>query len=347
MNIRHAVLTWACLWCISGTAFGQSIESLMNTGQTLLANGSYTQAATSFRKVLSREPGHFEARHNLGFAYLAMGRSNDAVRELKKALSLNGRSAETWANLAIAYENLGKTGQAVDALYQSVNIDPSNLTVRMNLASMYVNENRIGAAVSQFKQILDLEPDNVDARVNLAKCHIAQNNIAAARKQLERVIELSPQNAEAHGELGNLYWKHDTKPVQAEKEFRMAINLDKSSSVYYDKLGRLLTEEGKKSEAIEIYETWLIYLDDALVKEKVRARIAALQSDGANGTENDVPPEVDTEKQIADLKKNLRDDESPQEVKMMKTQPIDVLGDLEDLENESEPSSDLDLDLPE
>jgi tetratricopeptide (TPR) repeat protein len=321
----------------------QSIEAMMNSGQELLRNGAASQAVAVFRKILSRDPQHFEAQHNLGFSYLMMGRNADAVRELKRAIDLNGRNAETWANIAVAYENLGQAQKALDALYQAVRLDPSNVDARMNLATMYFNADQMGSAIKQYKQVISLDGTNVEAYTYLAKCLLEQGKVSQAKKYLQQSLGADANNAEAHWELGNIYWKRENAPERALKEYRIAVNLEPNSHIYYQNLALLLEEQGKKEEAIDVWEKSLIYLDDALRKEKIRERIDVLRHGAtAESDEAATPPSVSTEDQINQLRKDLRrKDES--ETKVMKTTPVDFSSDFEKLQEEEEEEEDVDL----
>lgn len=321
MRIRLAALAIAVL-CAGLSA--QSIEGLMNSGQQLLSNGAYAQAVTKFRAVLSREPSHFEAQHNLAFAYLQMGRDNDAIAGFKAAIKLNGRNAETWSNLAVAYEATGNSAKAMDALFNAVNLDPSNVDARFNLATMYVNENQIAKAVAQFKQVIAMDGNRVEAYTNLAKCLARQGNAAEAKKVLRESLGVNPQNAEAHWELGNILWKSDADKDGAVKEYRLAINLQKTSQVYYDNLGQLLEEMGNKTEAVKVYNDYLVYLNDALTKEKIRDRINRIETGGVVAGKGGAAP-------VSTMQKLSREEKPRTETRVMDTKPVDISGDFDDL----------------
>lgn len=330
---------------MSCAAWAQSIEAMMNSGQELLRNGAPSQATAVFRKVLARDPQHFEAQHNLGFSYLMMGRNADAVRELKRAIGLNGRNAETWANIAVAYENLGQEQKALDALYQSVRLDPSNVDARMNLATMYFNGGQMGSAIKQYKEVIAVDGGNVEAYTYLAKCLLEQGKVAQAKKYLQQSLGADANNAEAHWELGNIYWKRENSPDQALKEYRIAVSLEPSQHMYYQNLALLLEEQGNKQDAIDVWEKSLIYIDDALRKEKIRERIDVLRhGKPAEGESVAEPPSLSTENQIEQLQKDLRKKEES-ETKVMQAAPVDFSSDFKKLEEEESEGIDLEEEM--
>ncbi|MBD3244222.1 MAG: tetratricopeptide repeat protein [Chitinivibrionales bacterium] len=314
-------------------AAGQSVETLMNTGQELLRNGANSQAIATFRKVLARDPTHFEAQHNIAFAYLQMGRYGDAAREFKRAIQMNGKNAETWANLAFAYEAQGKSDKALEALYQSVNLDPGNVTARMNLATMYVNENKLSYAIREFKEVIKIDGTNVEAYTNLAKCLINAGKHSEAVQYLKQSISTDPGNAEAHWELGNIYFDKQKDAKKAIKEYQVAISLQSDDPRFYRSLANVHISQGEKQEAAETLRKALVYIDDALTKDRFQAEIDRLEGKTAAGTPavGGGGPTVDMDA----ISEGLRDDESEKkkEERVLKTSPIDISGDFEDLED--------------
>jgi len=334
--------TWlfAIVLVLAGSACGQSIEALMNNGQELLRSGAFAQAVSAFRKVLSQDPRNFEAQHNLAFAYLQMGRNQDAATEFQKAVGLNGKSAETWANLAIAYENMGNSGKALSALDRAAALDPSNSTVRMNLAALYYNAGQQANAIAQYKQVIAVDGRNVDALNNLAKCLLEKGDDASAKKYLSDAIAVEPQNGQAHWELGNIHWKKEKNTDQALKEYRIAVSLNPNSQVFYENLGLLYEELGKKEDALDTWKKYIAYLDDALMKEKIQRKIDKLE--GRGGDEQIPKMEAGTnQKQIEELKRDVRGDGQKTETRIYNTAPVDVGGSFEDLQKDEPEKIDL------
>lgn len=329
LSIFSMIMVPVFLIVLSIQSFSQSTESLMSAGQELLQRGAFSQSVTSFRQVLSREPGNFEAQFNLALAYLQWGRQENAVDEFKKALSLQPKSSLAWANLAIAYENLGKKQDAVNSLYKAVELDPENTTARMNLAAMYANAGDQKNAISQFKQVVKLDPRNEEALTNLASSLIDVGQLTEARTYLRQVIEINPSNATAHWELGNILWKSDNDTQKALGEYRTAVTIQPDNVELYDNYAGLLEEQGKKAEALEVLKKSLTYITDALKKDKVQEKIDKLEGRTAPGTRIENHDSTkSSQSQLDSLKKELRPSEQKGAVKMMKTGPMNVLDDI-------------------
>jgi tetratricopeptide (TPR) repeat protein len=328
---------------------GQSIESLMNSGNMLLQNGAYDQAVTKFRKVLSRDPGNFEAQFNLAFAYLNWGRHSSAVEELKKTLGINPRCAECWSNLALAFEALGQSDQALNALYKSVSVNPGNIEARTNLATMYVNYDRLSDAISQYKQVIQIDGSNVDAHVNLAKCLIAEGRIEEAKHYLNSALALNPNEAEAHWELGNIAWKKEDDKQQALEKYQKAISIEPNTHHFYEKKALLHEEMGDKEKALATWKKSMVYIDDALRKDEIQYRIDMLErGEAPSGKETPEALFGKNDKQKEDVERlrselGREEDAEAQSPTLITTQSLDVSGDMDELQEESESQFDFDV----
>jgi tetratricopeptide (TPR) repeat protein len=337
----HQIIVFCLLFVVLGS--GQSIEGLMNAGTDLLSNGAFNEAATNFRRVIARDPGNFEAHHNLGFAYLQLGRNAEAVKEFRAALGINAKSGESWLNMAVAYENLGNTKEAISALGNAVNIDPNNLNARNNLATMYANAGQVGQAIVQYKQIIQIDGNQIDAYLNLARCLASTGKGGDAKEYLTQALNTAPGNAEVHYELGNYYWKTEKNQQKACPEYETALKLEANSQNFYENYGLLLQEMGKKQEAIEVWKQFLVYLDDALAREKVQKRIDALEhGESAAGTPMaaEKPKGASNDSTTDRLRQEMRTTEKTQ-VRTLNAKPVDVSNDFDDLNSPQSAPVDL------
>lgn len=318
----------------------QSIESYMNVGNRLLANGAYNEALTKFRTVISREPSNFEARFNLGLCYLGLGRNNKAIKEFKTAASIDRSRAEVWSNLAVAYENLGKRKAALDALYRAVQYNPQNIQARINLATVYATNRQLNKAIRQYKEIIQLDGANLDAYLNLSTCLVNQKKYVEARHYLSQAIALSPNEAQAYWELGNINWRHEKKPDVALKNYEKAILLEPNSQVYYENLALLQEEfwrtqkdDSFKNKAVATWEQFLIYLNDPLKKQNIRERVEQIKSGKQPGVINtgDLFANHNGEERLNALKQEFSRDKKVEKGKAIDVNDFNVTTDVSSL----------------
>ncbi len=347
-----SLLLSAILFFCAVPVYPQSTESMMSQGNMLLENGAFDQAVTAYRKVLARDPQNFEAQFNLAFAYLNWGRFSNAVTEFNKAVGLNPNSADAWSNLAMAYENQGKSQKAIDALYRAVQTNPNNIVARINLATMYGQKKQLGAAIAQYKQVLQIDGTNLDATVNLAKCLVSQGNYKEAKHYLKSAIAINPNDPEAFWELGNLAWNSEKDAESAITNYQKAIVLKPNSQVYYQNLGQLLEnlwiknkDESKRKEAIAVWQKSLVYIDDALEKEEIQARLDRLERNESPAGKA-TPEELFGKSNMDNVEKvNRNAGKKPEDTKRINTSNVSMDDDISDLDSKQDTKSfDFDLD---
>ena len=356
MNSRIKIYSIVVIICLSFLVVNvpaQSAESLMSTGNSLLSNGAYDQAITKFQKVIARDPSNFEAQFNLAHCYLNSERFSNAVTEFRKAVSIDPSSAEAWSNMAYAYEQLGQSEKALDALYRAVQSNPNNINARINLATVYGQKNRYDQAIAQYKQVLQMDGTNLDAHVNLAKCLISKNKLKDAEHYLNGAIAINPKEAEAYWELGNLQSGKDNDA--AIKNYRKALSLKPNSQSYYENLALLCEDlwkknkdESKKLEALELWKSSLIYLDDALKKEKVQARIDLIErGEAPSGKVTSEELFGSTEASKVDfeaLRSEMRtEDKEPTSTQQISVESYDVGSDISTMSEEGGGAFDFDM----
>jgi tetratricopeptide (TPR) repeat protein len=77
----------------------------------------------------------------------------------------------------------------------------------------------------------------------------AENNTALALEHLEKLVTLLPKSKRAHSSLGNFYYGLQEWD-KAEKELRIAIEIDPDFAPPYNELGYALSNQGKYDDAI-------------------------------------------------------------------------------------------------
>jgi tetratricopeptide (TPR) repeat protein len=338
---------YAALFLVVPAQGQNSVEEIMSSGNNLLRNGAYAEAASAFKQVLSKEPRNFEAQANLAFAYLQAERYDKAVAEYKRAISLDPKNAECWANIGFAYEKLGRSGDAANAINRSVELNPSNVEARMNLAAMYENSGAFDKAIAHYEAAIRTDAKRGDAYSGVARCMTEKGNIAGAKKYCQEAIATDPNNADAHWQLGNILWKKENKQAEALKEYEISVKLDENSQVFYENLALLQEEMGKKDIALATWKKYLIYLNEAIKKEEVQKRIDKLENGEAVSSSGKADAKANREKasqaneeHMQQMKSDLRRD-SKTDAKRLDTKSVDVGSDFDKIGKDTGEGLDL------
>ena len=315
----------------------QSPEELMSQGNGLLSNGAYDEAITVFKKLISREPSSFEAQSNLAYAYLGAGRYQNAVTEYTKAISMSPRTAICWQNRGFAYDKLGKRGKAIEDIHHSIELDPSNMDARMNLAAFHEDAKSYDRAIAEYEAVIKIDgAHHAEAYTNAARCMLEKGNVKGAKKYLDDALAMNSNSAEAHYQLGNLYWKKEKKTEDALKEYKTATILESNNASYYENWALLLEDLNRKEEAVDTWKKCMIYLNEALKKDEIQARIDKLEKGesvaptGADKKQVREESDKKTKEDMEKLKKEMRKDKG-ETSKRIDAPPPDVMGDIADI----------------
>lgn len=101
-------------------------------------------------------------------------------------------------------------------------------------------------AIDFLRQALSLDPDHFPSHNLLGVVYHKKQNYQAAAEALRRALEINPDSSETHHNLG-VVCQDMGLPDQAEKEYRKAVDLGYSQSLFL--LARLLFEQKKYDEA--------------------------------------------------------------------------------------------------
>ena len=113
--------------------------------------------------------------------------------------------------------------------------------------------------------LLAVDPDNAMAHVEMGKYLITQKNHLEAEHEFRRAIELRSDTGEAHFQLGMLL-RFEGKTVAARRELQTAIRLNPENSMAFGHLGFVMAEMGELAEAERCFrQTLELDPGDALV----------------------------------------------------------------------------------
>ncbi|HEX8147814.1 MAG TPA: protein kinase [Pyrinomonadaceae bacterium] len=143
--------------------------------------------------------------------------------------------------------------------------------LRMHMRGQYLwdmrDKEKLRSAIEMFERATALDPAYAQAWAGLAYSYVFQTNVAygpkppeevinKARAALNKALQSDNMLCEAHTALGVLQLRHEWNWSEAEKEFRLAIKLNREyapAHYWYSSLLRLL---GRSEEAIRESETY-------------------------------------------------------------------------------------------
>ncbi|HEY2882611.1 MAG TPA: tetratricopeptide repeat protein [Pirellulales bacterium] len=123
----------------------------------------YTDAVTSYRAAIEKNPGLWMLHGNLGDALFDAGDIKAAVPELREALRLNPESDDAYFYLAEAMVHDGDYAKAIEYYKKALAIEPDNMKANSHLANLYYQRGQFAEAQA-----------TADEAMTLAKQHQAK-----------------------------------------------------------------------------------------------------------------------------------------------------------------------------
>jgi TonB family protein len=260
-------------------------------GWTYNALGQYTKAEAALRQAVAVNPADPQAYNNLGQALAYQKRYDEAIPQYLKQIEI--RPSDPWAhsNLARMYLLTNQHQKAIDELQIAANITPDDASIPFNLGRAYAKTNEPEKATKAFVKSAELQPvpfrwNNVAYEMALAKLDLpqaakyAELAIAATVQQMRdtSLDHVTREDTFLASQIAS-YWDTWGWIQFQQGNFKEAERYVKSSwlihslSVNGDHLGQIFERQGRKAEAIRMYQ---MALASASPAPETRDRLLAL-----------------------------------------------------------------------
>jgi Flp pilus assembly protein TadD len=211
--------------------------------------GDLKGAAESFEGASRLDPKDGDALTELGRIYLKTNRAVEAEPKFRGALAIDPKSLEALQGLAISLDAQNKP-EAVDAYRAYLAEQPQDNRSRLRMVHLLVAQQKFDEALAELGKTGPGQTSSLDNLRLKADIEIAQKKTDAAIVTLQQAVALAPNDAQLHGGLGRMYMQARNY-VDAEKELRIALNLDRTNLMYWKDLSSTYYLGGNYKGALE------------------------------------------------------------------------------------------------
>lgn len=196
---------------------------MYDTGLELMKQGSYEEALTSFKKILSIHESA-EVYFNLGYIKTAQGQYEEAILAFRRATQINNAFAQAYQKMGEAYARLGRADEAqvcfekaaeifmeknmeenAEAVFmQALEINPNTLNVYNSLGILYRRQGRFNDSIRMYQKALRVNPKDEHIMYNLARAFMAVKDLQNAASTLRIAVVINPDFREAQNMLTSL-----------------------------------------------------------------------------------------------------------------------------------------------
>jgi tetratricopeptide (TPR) repeat protein len=186
------------------------------------------------------------------------GRSADAIAMYNRVIAKRPDTSDAYSSLAYLYWESGRSAEAIATLERGLKAGAtdSDIPIRLGiyLAESHTDTKRAIAVLEA------LPGTDVEALNALGLAYGDAGRYAEARQTLNKVLALDPTNGVAYFNLASMSLRqaHASKNAaevqEAERFARKALDLDPSLAGAYTTLGVILSDTGRKTDAIEAFK---------------------------------------------------------------------------------------------
>jgi tetratricopeptide (TPR) repeat protein len=303
-------------FCLSGTALGQNTHTTvrhhriaeqnpsfppeLTQAESAIEKHDYASAEPLLKKVVTADPGNFQAWFDLGFVYNGLRNTSDSIAAYRRSVSAKPDVFESNLNLGLMLEKTGqsdaeqflraatmlkptanvdegraraweslahvlrttKPDEAIEAYKQASALDPKSLEPHLSAGLLLEKENRFADAEQEYKQALALDPGSSDAVMGLANLYMRGQRFADAEQFLNKIIVMRPDDVSARLQLGHVLLILG-KNDDAISELQAAQKLDPTNPDVQNSLGDLYFQAKKYDQAEALYRSMLAAKPDS------------------------------------------------------------------------------------
>jgi Flp pilus assembly protein TadD len=221
-------------------------------GVALERSGDLAGAAESFESASHLNAGDTEALAHLGGVYLQLKKPAEAEKKFRAVLESQPKSPLALKGLALSLDAQGKP-DAVAAYRNYLAADSHDSAMRTRYVQLLIANKQFDEALTETEKPGSSQGQSLDALRLRADILIGQNKLEDAIATLKQALALAPQDAQLHGGLGRLYLQK-REFSDAERELKIAVQLDKGNVVYWKDLTATFYQAGNYVAALAGYD---------------------------------------------------------------------------------------------
>jgi Tfp pilus assembly protein PilF len=268
-------------------------------GVALERSGDAAGAGDSFTGAVNLDPNDTEALLHLADIDLELKKFVEAEKKFRDALAHEPKSVHALYGLALTLDTQNKP-EAVEAYRNYLAVQANDTRTERRFVQLLVANKKFDEALAETEKSGSGQAPSLDALRLRADIFVGQNKLDEAIGALKQAIALAPRDAQLHGGVGRLYLQK-REFADAERELKIAVQLDKGNVVYWKDLTATFYQGGNYAAALAGYD-----VVDKLEKPGAGVWfIRALCYDKLN----QVQPALDAYRKFLDLDQNQHPDQ--------------------------------------
>ncbi len=217
---------------------------------------AWSSSRSLWNDVLSGDNDHWIALNHIAFDYLERGDTVKAVSGYQRALTVNPNSVEAITALALLAEKRGERAQAEELFTRAAQLRDFNLKTALQLSRFFIRGDRLMDAASLLEGQDALGRENAELHYLLSVVYRRLDYPERAVERMSAARALEPDNAQYMAELGRLMVQQG-KIYEAMDMLTRALEDDQSLVEAYVGFGELFIAAGQPADGARSYRSAL------------------------------------------------------------------------------------------
>lgn len=238
----------------------QDSSAQLSQAESAIEKRDYTSAVPLLQKVVLERPGDYQAWFDLGFVFHGLGKADESIAAYRKSVAANPNVFESNLNLGLTLAQSRNPEaeqflRAATKLKPTAHVEEGQARAWLSLAH-FIEATKPGDAIEAYRQAATLQPTDPEPHLSAGFLLERQGHFEDAAQEYRQALTLDSSSTDAMTGLANAYMRGHQFP-QAEDMLRKLAAAHPGDGAIHNQLGRVLSVEGKKDDAIAELETGL------------------------------------------------------------------------------------------
>ena len=222
-----------------------------NLGMEAQQNENFYVASQYYLEVTAENPAFTDAWYKLAECSYKLGEFDLALNYLDNAEKYEKNNQKIQNLKGMVYVSLGRIDDGRAIFNNILKKYPNDIDAHFGLAEIELYEGRFSGAQNQYMEALKRQNTNRKALLSLALVNAERGNTQASENYLRQALSYYSGESEVHY-LASIIYSMKGDYVTAEKQARIAVEVNSDYDKAYDMLSTVLYKQSRYKEVIDI-----------------------------------------------------------------------------------------------
>jgi tetratricopeptide (TPR) repeat protein len=228
-------------------AFGP--QCLNISGDRLFEAGDLEGARDEYSRGLTLDPGRLNLLNSLGVCHGRLGDHHAALRAFNEALAQDPENLMALFNKGCSLVMAGRQEEALETLKMAAANPAAGFEALYQYGRLALELDRLGEALPALRRAAGHKDRRGSVHRLLGQAELLAGEAQKALEAFKKAVKNDPDDAQSLSSLGVLFLERNNDREVALSLFQRSVELDPTNSLFRQRLGKLLFDQGDFSGA--------------------------------------------------------------------------------------------------